>query len=72
MLIYLKLELFCLWLSFFAYSPLRRLWGALSHCKQKAKDVSEKKLQLQVKELRSILSKKLHCKQEASNCITGR
>ena len=39
---YLQLELFCLQLSFFAYSPLRRLLDALSHCKCKAKTVSEK------------------------------
>ena len=30
---YLQLELFCLQLSFFAYSPLRPLLDALSHCK---------------------------------------
>ena len=35
-LYYLQLELFCLQLSFFAYSPLRRLFDALSHCKQKS------------------------------------
>ena len=33
---YLQLELSCLQLSFFAYSPLRRLLDALSHCKQKS------------------------------------
>ena len=33
---YLQLELFCLQLSFFAYSPLRPLVHALSHCKQKS------------------------------------
>ena len=32
--VYLKLELFCLQLSFFAYSPLRPLLDTLSHCKQ--------------------------------------
>ena len=35
-LFYLQLELFCLQLSFFAYSPLRPLLDALSHCKQKS------------------------------------
>ena len=35
-LFYLQLELFCLQLSFFAYSPLRRSLDALSHCKQKS------------------------------------
>ena len=30
---YLELELFCLQLSFFAYSPFGRLLKALSHCK---------------------------------------
>ena len=35
-LFYLQLELFCLQLSFFAYSPLRLLLEALSHCKQKS------------------------------------
>ena len=35
-LFYLQLELFCLQLSFFAYSPLRPLLGALSHCEQKS------------------------------------
>ena len=39
-LVYLQLELFCLQLSFFAYSPLRPLLDALSHCKQKAPTVS--------------------------------
>ena len=34
-LFYLQLELLCLQLSFFAYSPLRPLLDALSHCKQK-------------------------------------
>ena len=33
---------FCLQLSFFAYSPLRPLLDALSHCKQKAPTVSKK------------------------------
>ena len=31
-LFYLQLELFCLQLSFFAYSPLRCMLDALSHC----------------------------------------
>ena len=35
-LFYLQLELFCLRLSFFAYSPLRPFLDALSHCKQKS------------------------------------
>ena len=35
-LFYLQLELFCLQLSFFAYSPLRPSLDALSHCKQKS------------------------------------
>ena len=35
-LFYLQLELFCLQLSFFAYSRLRPLLDALSHCKQKS------------------------------------
>ena len=35
-LFYLQLELFYLQLSFFAYSPLRPLFEALSHCKQKS------------------------------------
>ena len=34
--VYSQLELFCLQLSFFAYSPLRPLSDALSHCKQKS------------------------------------
>ena len=38
----LQLELFCLQLSFFAYSPLRPLLDALSHCKQKPPIVSKK------------------------------
>ena len=41
-LVYLQLELFCLQVSFFAYSPLRPLLDALSHCKQKAPTVSKK------------------------------
>ena len=40
-LFYLQLELFCLQLSSFAYSPLRPLLDALSHCKQKAPTVSK-------------------------------
>ena len=48
---YLQLELFCLQLSFFAYSPLRPLLDALSHCKQKAPTVS-RKLKLWAKKLR--------------------
>ena len=35
-LLYLQLELFGLQLSFFAYSPLRPLLDAPSHCKQKS------------------------------------
>ena len=35
-LFYLQLELFCLQLRFFAYSPLRPLLDALSRCKQKS------------------------------------
>ena len=35
-LLYLQLEFFCLQLSFFAYSPLRPLLDALSHCKQQS------------------------------------
>ena len=42
-LFYWQLELFCLQLSFFAYSPLRPFLEALSHCKQKAPTVSNKK-----------------------------
>ena len=52
-LFYLQLELFCLQLSFFAYSPLRPLLEALSHCKQKSsnckqqsQNCKQKKLQL--------------------------
>ena len=41
-LFYLWLELFCLQLSFFAYSPLRPLLDALSHCKQKSPTVSKR------------------------------
>ena len=40
-LLFLQLELCCLQLSFFAYSPLRPLLEALSHCKQKTPTVSE-------------------------------
>ena len=42
MIIYLQLELFCLQLSFFAYSPLRPLLDALSHCKQKSSNCKQK------------------------------
>ena len=41
-LFYLQLELFYLQLSFFAYSPLRPLLDALSHCKQKTPTVRKK------------------------------
>ena len=41
-LFYLQFELFCLQLSFFAYSSLRPLLDALSHCKQKAPILSKK------------------------------
>ena len=55
-------------LSFFAHIPLRCFIEALSHCKQKTPIVS-KKLELQAKKLpNTIVSKKLHCKQKASNC----
>ena len=40
-LFYLQLELSCLQLSFFVYSPLRPLLDALSHRKQKAPTVSK-------------------------------
>ena len=39
---YLQLELFCLQLSFFAYSPLRPLLDALSHWKQKSSNCKSK------------------------------
>ena len=74
-LFYLQLELFCLQLSFFAYSPLRPLLDALCHCKQKSFNCEQKtkivskKAAIVSKELKvSTVSKKLHCKQEASNC----
>ena len=41
-LFYLQLELFCLQLSFFAYSPFRPLSDALSHCKQKSFNCKQK------------------------------
>ena len=41
-LFYLQLELFCLQLSFFAYSPSRPLLDALSHCKQKSSNCKQK------------------------------
>ena len=41
-LFYLQLELFCLQLSFFAYSPLRRSLEALSHCKQESSNCKQK------------------------------
>ena len=41
-LFYLQLELFCLQLSFFAYSPLRPLLDTLSHCKQKSSNCKQR------------------------------
>ena len=41
-LFYLQLGLFCLQLSFFAYSPLRPLLEALSHSKQKSSNCKQK------------------------------
>ena len=41
-LFYSQLELFCLQLSFFAYSPLRPLLDALSHCKEKGSNCKQK------------------------------
>ena len=41
-LFYLQLELFFLQLSFFAYSPLRPLLDALSHCKQKSSNCKQR------------------------------
>ena len=38
----LQLELFCLQLSFFAYSPLRCFLDTLSHCQQRSSIVSTK------------------------------
>ena len=71
----LPVSMFCLQLSFFAYSPLRPSLDALSHCKQKTptvskktKSVSKKAPTLSKKLKLSIVSKELHCKQEASNC----
>ena len=63
-LFYLQLELFCLQLSFFAYSPLRPLLDALSHCKQK----SSKKAKIVSKKAK-IVSKKakiVNCKWKSS------
>ena len=39
---YLQLDHFCLQLSFFACSPLRPLWEALSHCKWKSSNCKQK------------------------------
>ena len=39
---YLQLELFCLQLSFFAYSALRPLLDAVSHCKQRNSNCKQK------------------------------
>ena len=44
---------FLLQLSFFAYSPLRHLLDALSHCKQKSSNCKQKSQ---------------NCKQKSSNC----
>ena len=41
-LFYLQLELFCLQLSFFAYSPLRPILDAPSHCKPKSSNCKQK------------------------------
>ena len=41
-LFHLQLELVCLQLSFFAYSPLRPLLDALSHCKHKSSNCKQK------------------------------
>ena len=41
-LFYLQLKLLCIQLSFFAYSPLRPLLDALSHCKQKSSNCKQK------------------------------
>ena len=38
----LQLELFCLQLSFFAYSPLRLFLDALSHCKERSSNCEQK------------------------------
>ena len=39
---YLQLELFCLQVSFFAYSPSRSLLDALFHCKQKSSNCKQR------------------------------
>ena len=67
-LFYIQLELYCWQLSFFAYSLLSCLLEALSHCKQKISIASEKAPTVSKKLPNTIASKKLHCKQEASNC----
>ena len=41
-LFHIQLEFLCLQLSFFAYSPLRPVLDALSHCKQKTPLVGKK------------------------------
>ena len=48
-------ELFCLQLRIFAYSPLRPLLDALSHCKQKAPNVSKKRAPDTFKFLRHVM-----------------
>ena len=61
---YLQFELLFLQLSFFAYSPLRRLLDALSHCKQTARTVS-KKTKIVSEKKTPIVSKKakiINCK----------
>ena len=56
-LFYLQLELFCLQLSFFAYSSLRPLLDALSHCKQKKAPIVSKEAKI-VSKRAAIVSKK--------------
>ena len=51
--VYLQLELFCIQLSFFAYSPSRPLLDALSHCMQKSPNCKQKSQ---------------NCKQNSSDC----
>ena len=71
-----QLEFFCLQLSFFAYSLLRPLFlDALSHCKWKSFSCKQEfptwstETPIVSKKLPStIASKKLSCKQQASNC----
>ena len=63
-LFYFQLELFCLQLSFFTYSPLRPLLDALSHCKQKSSSTVSRKAKIVSKQA-PIVSKKaqiLNCK----------